>query len=171
MCLSLKSSKKRIKKFKGKLWAKTYPPNVSKMNERCLFSQMYSYIENVFSKYRCRFRQGVSVQYCLIYMIQKWEDNGKTFTALLTDLPKAFDCLPLKLIIRKLNAYGFSLSSSKLIHSYSPNRKQRTRINSTYSSWEEILFDVPQESIIWLLSLNIFLCDLFSILSNIDFST
>ena len=58
-------------------------------------------------------------------MIQKYKkslDSGKTFTALLTDLFKAFDCLPLKLIIGKLNAYGFSLSSSKLIHSYSSNQ-------------------------------------------------
>ena len=97
-------------------------------------------------------------------------DYGKTFTAFLTDLSKAFDCLPLKLIIGKLNAYGFILSSSKLIHSYSPNRKQRTRTNSAYSSWKEMLLDVPQGSIIGLLLLNIFICDLFSILSNIDFT-
>ena len=48
-------------------------------------------------------------------MIQKWKkslENGKTFTALLTDLSKAFDCLPLKCIIGKLNAYGFGVSSS-----------------------------------------------------------
>ena len=58
-------------------------------------------------------------------MIQKCKrslDSGKTFTALLTDLFKAFDCLLLKLIIGKLNAYGFSLSSSKLIHSYLSNQ-------------------------------------------------
>ena len=55
--------------------------------------------------------------------MQKSLGSCKTFTALLTDLFKAFDCLPLKLIIDKRNAYGFSLSSSKLIHSYSPNQK------------------------------------------------
>ena len=59
----------------------------------------------------------------MIEKCKKSLGSGQTFTALLTDLLKAFDCLPLKLIIDKHNAYGFSLSSSKLIHSYSPNQK------------------------------------------------
>ena len=68
-----------------------------------------------------------------MYVIQKWKkllENGKTFIALLTDLSTAFDCFSLKLIIGKLNAYGYSLPSSKLIHNYSPNWKQKARINS-----------------------------------------
>ena len=106
-------------------------------------------------------------------MIQTWKKslhNGKTFTALLTNLSKAFDCLPHKLILGKLNAYGLSLTSLKLMHSYSLNRKQRTRINSVYNSWGEILFDLPQGSNIGLLVLNIFIWDLFSILGNIGFT-
>ena len=143
------------------------------MNKGCLLSQMSSYFENVFSKYQCGLKEGVSAQYCLIYMIQKCKialDNGKIFTALLTYLPKAFDCLPLKFIIGKLNAYGFSLSSSELIHSCSPNQKQRTRINSAYSSCEEIIFDLPQGFIIGQFLLKNFIHDLCSILSNIAFT-
>ena len=95
--------------------------------------------------------EGLSSQYCLICVIEKWKksvDNGKTFTALLTDLSKAFDCLPHDLVIAKLNAYGFSLSSSSLIDSYLSNRKQRTKINSAYNSWEGILFGILQGSIL-----------------------
>ena len=36
------------------------------------------------------------------------------FGALLTDLSKTFDCLDRKLLIAKLNAYGFSLPALKL---------------------------------------------------------
>ena len=79
-------------------------------------------------------------------MIEKWKksvDKGKTFAALPTDLSKAFDCLPHDLIIAKLNAYGFNLLAARLMQSYLSNRKQRTKINTAYISWEEILFGVP----------------------------
>ena len=93
--------------------------------------------------------QGLSAQYCLISMIEKFRksvDKGETFAVLLTDLSKVFDCLPHNINIAKLNTYGFSLSAARLIQSYLSKRKQITKINTAYSSWEEILFDVPQGS-------------------------
>ena len=48
-------------------------------------------------------------------------DNGGAFGALLTDLSKAFDCLPHDLLIAKLDVYGFDKSSLKLIHNYLSN--------------------------------------------------
>ena len=83
-------------------------------------------------------------------MLEKWKrvvHNGKTFGLLLTDLSKAFDCLSRELLLAKLRAYGFSFAALRLIHSYLTNRKQRTKVNSSSSLWEEILFGVPQRSI------------------------
>ena len=67
----------------------------------------------------------------MISLIEKWKksvDNGGVFGALLTDLSKAFDCLPNELFIAKLDAYGFDKSSLKLMHSYLSNRKQRRKV-------------------------------------------
>ena len=99
--------------------------------------------------------------------MKKSVDNSKTFIVFLIDLSKAFDCLPHELIVAKLNAYGFTLSSSRLIHSYFLDRKQSIKINSAHSFWEEILFGVPQRSILGQVLFNIFI---FSMFTNIDFT-
>ena len=90
------------------------------------------------------------------------------FGALLTDLSKAFDCLNYDLLIAKLNAYGFSCPALRLIHDYLLNRNQRTRIKNSYSIWREIVFELPQGSILGLLLFNIFLADLFCIVNSMD---
>ena len=107
----------------------------------------------------------------MIKKLKKLLDKGTTFAALLTDLLKAFDCLPYDLIIAKLYTYGFSLDSWRLIDSCLSNRTQRTNINTSYSFWEEIKPNVSQSVIIEPIALNIFICDLFSILIKIEFAS
>ena len=52
-------------------------------------------------------------------MLETWKrsaDEGRFFCVLLTDLPKAFDCLDHASFTTKLNAYGFSLPALRLIN-------------------------------------------------------
>ena len=54
--------------------------------------------------------------------MEKEVDNGNAFGALLTDLSKAFDCLPLDLIISKLGPSVFNLRALNLIDNYLTKR-------------------------------------------------
>ena len=47
--------------------------NVSKIYESCIYEQMYSYFEKIFSKKQCGFRKGFSAQHILLVMIKKNE--------------------------------------------------------------------------------------------------
>ena len=58
---------------------------------------------------------------------------------------------------------GISIAAFRLFHSYLTNFNQGANINSAYSSWKEILFEVPQGSIFVPLLFNIFY-DLFIII-------
>ena len=131
-------------------------------------------MDQILPKYQCGFRKGFNAKHCLLAMLEKWKKDvhtKKVFGALLTDLSKAFDCLPHDLIIAKLNADGFSLPALNLILNYLVNRKQRTKINDSYSPWSDILFGVPQGSILGPLLFNIFLSDLFLIVKDVNIAS
>ena len=87
-----------------------------------------------------------------------------------TDLSKAFDFICHDLLIAKLHAYGFDISSFNLLQYHLSNRKQRTRTDSFFSSLEDILSGVPQGSILGLLLFSTFICDMFLILKTVYFT-
>ena len=67
------------------------------MYESFVFNEMATHLDNFLSKLKCQFNEGFSSQQSLIVIVQKWrkkiKNKGGSFSALIADLSKAFDCL------------------------------------------------------------------------------
>ena len=111
----------------------------------------------------CGYRKGFGTQQTLLSSIERlknaFDQNGYG-GAILMGLSKAFDTIN-HLLIAKLGACGSDAASLKLIRSYLANRFQRTKVNTSFSSWSKFFLVVPQGSVLVPLLFNISFNDLF----------
>ena len=125
-------------------------PVVSKIFERIMQKQISNYIEK-HSRYLCGYRKGFNAQHAMLSLIENWKESldKKGYAGgILMDLSKAFDTINHQLLIAKLYAYGFDKNALALILNYLSDRWQRTKINSSFSTWSELMQGVPQGSVL-----------------------
>ena len=140
-----------------------------KVFERFILDQLTSYFKSILSEFRSAYRKQYSCQHVLLRMIETWRkclDENKIVGASLTDLSKAFNCLPHDLLVAKLKAYGLDTKTLKLMLSNLSGCKQCVKIRNSFSLLKLILFGTPHGSILEPIFFNIFMNDIFFLLGS-----
>ena len=136
-----------------------------------MYEQVLPFAECALSSLLCGFRKGYNTQHALLKFLETCKatiDSGGFAGALLMDLSKAFDSLNRELLLAKLYSYGFSRSALSLIHSFLSNRRQRVKINVSYSTWKGANLGVSQGSVLGLLLFNIYITHIFHLLNGTE---
>ena len=68
----------------------------------------------------------------------------------------------------KLHVYGFGKKIFGLVNRYLKIRKKKVKINTTFSTWTDLISGVPRRSVLGLLLFNIYLNDLFFFLQEVN---
>ena len=71
--------------------------------------------------------------------LEKKLDNGEKVGVIFMDLSKAFDMINHSLLLAKLQSFCFSDQVLRLLQSYLYNIIQKSLINGSFSSWNEVI--------------------------------
>ena len=139
--------------------------NFNRIFENLIFKRMESFIaqHNMLSPSQYGFRKTFSTQHAILDIVSTIQTNmdQRLFSCgVFIDLKKAFDTVDHKILLHKLDHYGFRGVINKWFSSYLQGRTQTTQIASYISARNDITCGVPQGSVLGPLLFLIYINDI-----------
>ena len=97
------------------------------------------------------FIPGRSTTLQLLCVFDDWTkilDGGGQVDAIYLDFRKAFDSVPHRRLIAKLESYGITGRVCAWIRDFMSNRKQRVNVQGKFSDWADVTSGIPQGSVL-----------------------